>query len=580
MRSRSTAEVMVGASQFETFVPEKGASWGLYIERLNFHFEAHGIMDDAKKRALLLSVCGPSTYALIRSVISPKLPNELSYEEITVAMKQYFNPAPSEIVERFRFYKRDQRPNESIADFVAELRRLSEHCNFGNGLDTALRDRLVCGISDESLQRRLLADQVATFDVALREALATETARLQALEIRTGSSQDDVKQVCTTTRKQMPNDNRTCSGQRSLKVDKCYRCGGGHDAQVCRFINQSCRYCQKMGHIERVCRKKIRQRKLDQRKTRHCRRKTPDRVQSHALTEQHEALRSRRSPDPYVLNTLTALAKNPIVAKVLVNGKPLTMEVDSGSACSLINERVFYKLKLQNVKQTYCTKILRTWSKQQLNVKGQVEVEVQFNSRKCRLPLLIVDGLGASLLGRDWFEALGISVLGIHQVSGRRFDSVLLRYAAVFDDDTNAYSGPPVSIELEKNATPKFLKCRPVPFAIRSKLNDALENLVKQGILKPVRYSKWATPIVPVLKRNGELRICGDYRSTVNLATKKDSYPLSTVTELLATLAGGVLFSKLDLSQAYQQLKVDEQTAELLTLNTPKGLLQMTRLPF
>uniref|UniRef100_A0A5S6QHL3 Reverse transcriptase domain-containing protein n=1 Tax=Trichuris muris TaxID=70415 RepID=A0A5S6QHL3_TRIMR len=364
-------------------------------------------------------------------------------------MKQYFNPAPSEIVERFRFYKRDQRPNESIADFVAELRRLSEHCNFGNGLDTALRDRLVCGISDESLQRRLLADQVATFDVALREALATETARLQALEIRTGSSQDDVKQVCTTTRKQMPNDNRTCSGQRSLKVDKCYRCGGGHDAQVCRFINQSCRYCQKMGHIERVCRKKIRQRKLDQRKTRHCRRKTPDRVQSHALTEQHEALRSRRSPDPYVLNTLTALAKNPIVAKVLVN---------------------------------------------------------------------------------------------------------------VFDDDTNAYSGPPVSIELEKNATPKFLKCRPVPFAIRSKLNDALENLVKQGILKPVRYSKWATPIVPVLKRNGELRICGDYRSTVNLATKKDY--------------------KLDLSQAYQQLKVDEQTAELLTLNTPKGLLQMTRLPF
>uniref|UniRef100_A0A5S6Q663 CCHC-type domain-containing protein n=1 Tax=Trichuris muris TaxID=70415 RepID=A0A5S6Q663_TRIMR len=254
---------MVGASQFETFVPEKGATWGLYMERLNFHFEAHGIMDDAKKRALLLSVCGPSTYALIRSVISPKLPNELSYEEITVAMKQYFNPAPSEIVERFRFYKRDQRPNESIADFVAELRRLSEHCNFGNGLDTALRDRLVCGISDESLQRRLLADQVATFDVALREALATETARLQALEIRTGSSQDDVKQVCTTTRKQMPNDNRTCSGQRSLKVDKCYRCGGGHDAQVCRFINQSCRYCQKMGHIERVCRKKIRQRKLD-----------------------------------------------------------------------------------------------------------------------------------------------------------------------------------------------------------------------------------------------------------------------------------------------------------------------------
>ncbi|KFD64433.1 hypothetical protein M514_23457 [Trichuris suis] len=233
-------------------LPEKGTSWSLYIEKLNFHFEAHGITDDAKKRAVLLGVWGSSTYSLIRSVISPKPPNELSYEEITVAMRQYFNPAPSEIVERFRFYKRDQRPNESIADFVAELRRLSEHCNFGNGLDTALRDRFVCGIADEGLQRRLLAEQVPTFDVALREALATETARLQALEIRTGGCTEDVQHVRMKSRQQKSTDKATGSRQRTEFSAKCYRCGGAHDAQACRFINERCRYCQRMGHIERL----------------------------------------------------------------------------------------------------------------------------------------------------------------------------------------------------------------------------------------------------------------------------------------------------------------------------------------
>ncbi|CDW60099.1 hypothetical protein TTRE_0000845201 [Trichuris trichiura] len=115
----------------------------------------YDITDDAKKRAILPRFRGSSMYSLIRS--------------------------------------RDQRPNESIADFVAALRRLSEHCNFGNAVDKALRNRLVCGIADEVLQRRLLAQQVGMFDVALKEALLTETARQQALKIRTAGGRRTCK---------------------------------------------------------------------------------------------------------------------------------------------------------------------------------------------------------------------------------------------------------------------------------------------------------------------------------------------------------------------------------------------------
>uniref|UniRef100_A0A5S6QL73 RNA-directed DNA polymerase n=1 Tax=Trichuris muris TaxID=70415 RepID=A0A5S6QL73_TRIMR len=361
---------------------------------------------------------------------------------------------------------------------------------------------------------------------------------------------------------------------------ECYRCGGEHYAKQCRFITERCRYCQKVGHIERACLKKNQRNRNNPAGTRRWKNRPPDRVRSHAVAEQQQVPRFKHSSDTYFLNSVKSGTESPILAHVRINDKPLTMEVDSGSACSLISERVFRQLKLQNVRQTHPAKVLRTWSRETLDARSQIEVKVQFSSQKCRLPLLVVKGLGASLLGRDWFQALGISVLGVNQVIRKCYDSLLSRYSALFNEDINAYRGPPVSIELECGATPKFLKCRPVPFAIRPRLHEAIEKLVKQGILETVRHSKWATPVVPVLKRTGELRICGDYRSTVNSATKKDTYPLPTVAELLSTISGGVLFSKLDLAQAYQQLKVNDETAQLLTVNTPKGLMKVTRLPF
>ncbi|KAG8176284.1 hypothetical protein JTE90_022456 [Oedothorax gibbosus] len=101
-----------------------------------------------------------------------------------------------------------------------------------------------------------------------------------------------------------------------------------------------------------------------------------------------------------------------------------------------------------------------------------------------------------------------------------------------------------------------------------------------KGILESISSSEWATPVVPVVKRDGSIRLCGDYRCTVNKSVKPYTYPLPTVNEVLSTVAGGKVFSKLDLSQAYLQLPVDDATSRLLTLNTHKGLFRVKRLPF
>ena len=99
-------------------------------------------------------------------------------------------------------------------------------------------------------------------------------------------------------------------------------------------------------------------------------------------------------------------------------------------------------------------------------------------------------------------------------------------------------------------------------------------------IISPVQFSTWAAPIVPVPKQSGEVRICGDYKITINQACTADSYPLPKVDDLLANLAGGQYFSKLDLSQAYLPLPPDERSKEFVTVNTHRGLYRYNRLPF
>ncbi len=111
-------------------------------------------------------------------------------------------------------------------------------------------------------------------------------------------------------------------------------------------------------------------------------------------------------------------------------------------------------------------------------------------------------------------------------------------------------------------------------------MEQEIECLEKQGIIEAVPSSDWAAPVVPVVKEDGLVRLCGDYRLTINQASKVDAYPIPKVEELFATLAGGKTFSKLDLQQAYLQLPMEENSKAYTTVNTNKGLFQFTRLPF
>ena len=104
-----------------------------YIERLMQYFTANDIENPLKQRAIFLSVCGASTYQLIKDVLAPRVPTEVEFGELVELMTTHLQPPPSETVQHYLFIMR--RPYESIATYVAELNKHAEHCKFGATLD-------------------------------------------------------------------------------------------------------------------------------------------------------------------------------------------------------------------------------------------------------------------------------------------------------------------------------------------------------------------------------------------------------------------------------------------------------------
>ena len=134
--------------------------------------------------------------------------------------------------------------------------------------------------------------------------------------------------------------------------------------------------------------------------------------------------------------------------------------------------------------------------------------------------------------------------------------------------------------KVEEGCQPSFHKPRQVPYALRPKVEAELTRLEKDGILSKVEYREWATLIVPVGKRNGSVRVCGDFKVSVNPVLLAEQYPIPGIDDIFANLAGGKHFSKLVLRQAYHHMEETEASKKFLTIHTHKGLFQYNPLLF
>ena len=219
-------------------------------------------------------------------------------------------------------------------------------------------------------------------------------------------------------------------------------------------------------------------------------------------------------------------------------------------------------------------------------------VDVDHNDQQMTLPLLIVRAANYAppLLVRAWMTKIHLVWKNLFSPSNGQFlvegdndDRIARlkeRYAEIFKPELGAVKGVTAKLHLKENMKPVLQKACPVPYASRPAVEKELKKMEDEGIIEPVEVSNWATPIVCVPKTDGSVRVCGDYKGTVNPAIQTEQFPIPTLEEIPGKVSTWKKFTKIDLRSAYQQMVLDKASQQLCTINTHKGLFRYTRLPF
>ena len=199
------------------------------------YFLANDIKEKKEKRASLLCVCGSKTYTLIRDLLQHGKPADTGLEDILKKVGKHYSPTPSGTLQI-------PQPKTSARGKRVRVyrgfRKLTEHCKFGETLDDMMRDRLVCGIKDETVQWRLLAEPDLKNKRAVELALAFELVSKNTLDLNSQVKEEEAPVHLVN------------NPQGELK---CYRCGGKHWPKQCRFRESKCYDCDETGHLERMC---------------------------------------------------------------------------------------------------------------------------------------------------------------------------------------------------------------------------------------------------------------------------------------------------------------------------------------
>ena len=509
--------------RFEEFDAAKPHTFESYIERLDCMFASRDTEESKKARNLC----------------SPGLPSTKSYEELKTVLLGYFKPKVNVVAQRFRFHKRLQGSGELVNAYMSALRQMASACEFGEFLDDALRDQLVCGLACDKVQGRCLAATNLTLEKAFELASVMERAQeglmwLRPMSVAPSSSTSELTVVADQKRATKPKSTAAAREppKASAMPGKCRYCcrAATHLEDNCPFKDKSCNFCGIRGHLAKACMKK-------------------DRLGGSEKISKIEtkAISSSDSDDSLPANRIVKVNHVSVsyIARLAVNKQSVDFEVDTGASCTLINKTTWeacgaFKLTAATPLQTYTGESIPTL--------GQATVEVEDTPGMSRWVEVTVvkSSTEANLLGRDAIEKLRfnlgkfgkrsefmVSSVGPTSAEVKTADikvaEICAQYPDVFKNSLGLLKATQAKLYLREGSTPKFCKPRTIPFGIKYQVEMEIKRLVLEGILEKVNFSDWATPIVPILKSDGSIRVCGDCKVTLNQELQVDQYLRSSV---------------------------------------------------
>lgn len=283
-----------------------------------------------------------------------------------------------------------------------------------------------------------------------------------------------------------------------------------------------------------------------------------------------------------------------IFINISVDGVKIKMEFDTGAALSSTSLSTFMKTWPNKEIERTNTK-MKTYTGEIVDVVGKCNVDISYMgiAHKGAWLYIVADNVD-TICGRQWMSFLKITrklrfdnnnSLQLQDISEshckQQLQNLTEEFADIFAETVGNIPGMKCSFRLkDSNTKPIFFKARPVPYSLREQIEKELDRLEEAGIIQKVPYSPWGTPIVPVPKKDGKLRICADYKATINRVIEDENYPIPRIEDIFAKMSGGRYFCTLDLHKAYLHMQVDDDGAAMQAISTHKGSYKVKRLMF
>ena len=482
------------------------------------------------------------------------------------------------VYERYLFFQRSQGKDESFQSYLTAVRALAVTCDFKNLRDDMIRDRIVCGIANIMTQRQLLQKKNLTLEGCIElcrtaETSATYIERMHepcmTMDRRTEAPEQSAEVMAM---RNVSGGNHTVRDYSRDRMGRSFRfCGYNHTRRGCPAFGMTCHRCGRKNHFAACCQNF-----------------GGDSVKYvHLSTEQEQDVTGEGSSQ--CVNTVaTNDVLNVITTKLMLDGKVVKFQVDSGATCDVV------RLKDLNVEREQfqtSSDILQLYDKSRLNSLGRWNTELVNPKTGARqeTSLIVVNDAPTAILGAATSQKLGLITVHYDHIYSATTDGqdtakaradIVQRFQSVFSEELGEFTGE-VSLEIDPAIPAEQTPLRKVPLAMQDRLKAELTRLEDIGVLKKVTTpSKWVSRMVVAEKKDSQkIRLCIDPKP-LNRALKRSIYPLPTLEDVLPKLAKAKVFSVCDLRNGFWYCKLDEESGLLTTFNTPHGRFRWTRLPF
>ncbi|XP_065176300.1 uncharacterized protein K02A2.6-like [Sycon ciliatum] len=548
---------------FDFSAPEAWPTWKARFERFRSLTKLDE-SDQPRQVDTLVYSMGPEADPIFES-LNLSAEDKKKIAPVLSAFDKYFRPGVNVIHQRTLFEHCVQSPGETVETYVRRLRAAAKYCAFDKP-DERIRDRLVAHMTNREVSKKLQLEDHTSLDLETAVSLARKTESVNA-EVAQQSSLDghlgkQAAAAITSRARGHGQRSSPASSKSSSKKSyqsssgnfrKCLWCGSSKDHKAnrdeCPAKSKTCLTCQKTGHFASVCRSSS----------------------NGSGRAAHAASTTGHDEDPAhflgAASTQSNSADAPWTVQLRVCHADVNFKIDTGADLNILTRDCFHTLPERPALSPTKSHVTGADGKK-LDIDGEFSTEATLHGVSYSITLLVIATGGVNLLSRQTSQRMGLVQRGHIGVS-------------TASPALGCMLGDPVKIELRPDAKPyNCVNARRVPIHIRLKVRRELERMETEGVITKVEQpTDWCAPMVPVLKPNGNVRVCVDLKK-LNASVKREHFPLPTVDDTLAKLNGSTIFSTLDTASGFWQIPLSEEASMFTTFITPFGRFKFERLPF